>query len=290
VASDGSGQFTTVQAAINSITSGSTAHIQINIKAGTYTEKITIASRSNLCLVGDAATPTILTYSDSNATVGSTSGSASVWVSANDFSAANLTFQNSYGAGSQAVALRATGLRDQFLNCRFVGYQDTLYTHSGTQYFRNCYVQGNTDYVFGGATAILQNCEVRSVQNGTAVAAPNTALTSTYGIVFMGGSFTALAGSVTSGAVALGRPWGADGAATYLQVNLGSHISSVGFVSMVTSGVTNDPALARFGEYQSTGTGANAAARPTYQLTAVQAANYTIANIFGNAWVPSYSQ
>jgi hypothetical protein len=158
VAKDGSGQFTTVQAAVNSIASGSSTHIRIDIKAGTYTEKLTIASRTNLCLVGAGATTTILSYNDSNASVGSTSGSASVLISANDFSAANLTIQNSYGTGSQAVALRTTGQRQQFLNCRFVGYQDTLYTHSGTQYFRDCYVQGNTDYVFGGATAVLENC------------------------------------------------------------------------------------------------------------------------------------
>ena len=83
VAKDGSGQFTTVQAAVNSIASGSSARIRIDIKAGTYTEKLTIASRTNLCLVGASATTTILSYGDSNASVGSTSGSASVLISAN---------------------------------------------------------------------------------------------------------------------------------------------------------------------------------------------------------------
>jgi len=283
VAKDGSGQYSTVQAAINSIASGSSAHIRINIKAGTYTEKLTIASRTNLCLVGDSATTTILTYNDSNAGVGSTSGSASVHVSANDFSATQLTFQNSYGAGSQAVALRTTGQREQFLNCRFVGYQDTLYVHSGTQYFRDCYVQGNTDYIFGGATAILQNCEARNVQSGSAVTAPNTDISTAYGIVFLGGQFTAVSG--VSG-VALARPWGADGAAAFLNAALGGHISAAGFTSM--SG--NNPANARFREYQSTGAGANTSGRASYQMTASDAAKYTIATIYGGAWTPSYSQ
>ena len=283
VAKDGSGQYSTVQAAINSIASGSGAHIRINIKAGTYTEKLTIASRTNLCLVGDSATTTILTYNDSNAGVGSTSGSASVLVSANDFSATQLTFQNSYGAGSQAVALRTTGQREQFLNCRFVGYQDTLYVHSGTQYFRDCYVEGNTDYVFGGATAILQNCEARNVQSGSAVTAPNTDISTAYGIVFFGGQLTAVSG--VSG-VALARPWGADGAAAFLNAALGGHISAAGFTSM--SG--NNPANARFREYQSTGAGANASGRASYQMTASDAAKYTIATIYGGAWTPSYSQ
>jgi pectin methylesterase-like acyl-CoA thioesterase len=284
VAKDGSGQFTTVQAAVNSIASGSSAHIRINIKAGTYTEKLTIASRTNLCLVGADATNTILTYGDSNASTGGTSTSASVHISADDFSAANLTFQNSYGSGSQAVALRTTGDRQQFLNCRFVGYQDTLYTHNGTQYFRNCYVQGNTDYVFGNATAVLENCEARNVEGGSAVAAPNTDISTAYGIVFLGGKFTAVS-AVKANSVALGRPWGADGAAAYLRVDLGAHIIAAGFVVM--SG--NQPQNARFHEYQSTGSGANTSSRSSYQLSASQAANYAVTNILA-PWTPSYSQ
>jgi pectinesterase len=278
------GQFTTVQAAINSIASRSTAHVRINIKAGTYTEKLTINSRGNLCLVGDDATTTILSDGDASATVNSTSGSASVAIGANDFSAANLTFQNSYGSGSQAVALNATGQRQQFLNCRFVGYQDTLYTHSGSQYFKNCYVQGNTDCVFGGATAVFENCEARNVEGGSAVAAPNTDISLPYGIVFLGGKFTAASG-VAAKSVALGRPWGADGAAAYLNVNLGAHIVAAGFVAMSS----NQPQDARFHEYQSTGSGANASARSSYQLSASQAASYTVANILAG-WTPSYSQ
>ena len=284
VAKDGSGQFTTVQAAVNSIASGSSTHILIDIKAGTYTEKLTIASRTNLCLVGAGTTTTILAYGDSNGSVGSTSGSASVYISANDFSASDLTIQNTYGSGSQAVALRTTGQRQQFRNCRFVGYQDTLYTHSGSQYFRDCYVQGNTDYVFGGATAVLQNCEVRNVEAGSATSAPNTDAGTAYGIVFLGGKFTAVS-SVKANSVALARPWGAAGFAAFLNADLGAHISSAGFAAM--SG--NDPQNARFHEYGSTGSGANASARSSYQLSASQAASYTIATIFGS-WTPTFSQ
>ena len=269
---------------MNSIASGSSAHIRVDIKAGTYTEKLTIASRTNLCLVGAGATTTILSYGDSSATVGSTSGSASVLISANDFSAANLTIQNSYGSGSQAVALRTTGQRQQFLNCRFVGYQDTLYTHSGAQYFRNCYVQGNTDYVFGGATAVLENCEVRNVEGGSATSAPNTDIGAAYGIVFLGGKFTAASG-VKANSVGLGRPWGADGAAAYIRADLGAHIIAAGFVPMSN----NQPQNARFHEYQSTGSGANASARSSYQLSASQAASYTVATVLAG-WTPSYSQ
>jgi len=284
VAKDGSGQFTALQAAVNSIASGSSTHIRIDIKAGTYTEKLTIASRTNLCLVGAGATTTILTYGDDNASAGGTGASASVYISANDLSASNLTFQNSFGSGSQAVALRTTGQRQQFRNCRFVGYQDTLYTHSGSQYFRDCYVQGNTDYVFGGATAVLQNCEVRNVEGGSATSAPNTDAGTAYGIVFLGGKFTAVS-SVKANSVALARPWGAAGFAAFLNADLGAHISSAGFAAM--SG--NDPQNARFHEYGSTGSGANASSRSSYQLSASQAAGYTLATIFGT-WTPTFSQ
>ena len=284
VAKDGSGQFTTVQAAVNSIASGSSTHTRIDIKAGTYSEKLTIASRTNLCLVGASATTTILAYGDDNASAGGTSASASVYISANDFSAANLTFENTFGSGSQAVALRTTGQRQQFLNCRFVGYQDTLYTHSGSQYIRDCYVQGNTDYVFGGATAVLQNCEVRNVEGGSATSAPNTDIATAYGIVFLGGKFTAVS-AVKANSVALARPWGADGFAAFLNADLGVHIAAAGFVAM--SG--NQPSSARFHEYGSTGSGANTSSRTSYQLSASQAASYTLANIFGS-WTPTYSQ
>jgi pectin methylesterase-like acyl-CoA thioesterase len=284
VAKDGSGQFSTVQAAIDSIPDGSSEHVRMDLAAGTYTEKLTIASRSNLCLVGDGATRTILSYDDSNGKVGSTSGSASVMVSADDFSAANLTIQNTFGPGSQAVALRVTGQRQQFLDCRFVGYQDTLYLHQGTQYFRNCYVQGNTDYVFGGATSVLENCELRNVEGGSAVAAPNTDIGTAHGIVFLGGSFTAAA-SVRANSVGLGRPWGADGAAAYLRVTLGAHVIAEGFVPMSD----NQPENARFHEYGSEGIGANAARRQGYQLTDSEASGYTVSNVLG-AWRPSYSE
>jgi pectinesterase len=102
--------------------------------------------------------------------------------------------------------------------------------------------------------------------------------------VFLGGKFTAVS-SVKASSVALGRPWGADGFAAYLHVELGAHILPAGFVAM--SG--NQPENARFHEYQSAGSASNTSARAAYQLNASQAANYTLAKIFGT-WTPTYSQ
>ena len=102
--------------------------------------------------------------------------------------------------------------------------------------------------------------------------------------MFLGGRFTAASG-VSANSVGLGRPWGADGAGAFLRAELGAHIIAAGFVPMSD----NQPQNARFREYQSTGAGANASARSSYQLSASQAASYTVANIFPG-WTPSYSQ
>ncbi len=297
VATDGSGQYTTVQAAVNSVSTSNTAPTQIRIKPGTYKEKLTI-NRPYITLCGQAgkASTTILTYSDnantsngSGGTLG-TSGGASTNLSASNVSAENVTFENSTAlGGSQAVALLVTGSRVQFRNCRFISYQDTLYVHSGTQYFKNCYISGSVDFIFGASTAIFDSCTVYSASGGVSATAPSTDQATTYGLVFLGGELTAASG-VASGSVALGRNWGAYGAAAYIKTALGAHINPVGWLAMGT----NTLDTARFSEYQTTGAGATAAniakrAPQSSQLSATQAAGYTVPNIFG-AWTPTFSQ
>jgi pectin methylesterase-like acyl-CoA thioesterase len=283
VAKDGSGQYTTVQAAVNSVASGNTTPIEIYIKPGTYQEKVAV-NRAYLCLRGDDPLTTTLTFNDNSNNGSDLNTQPSVNVTASDVSALNLTFENSTPlGGSQAIALRATAQRIQFRNCRFLSYQDTLYVWGGTEYFRDCYIQGTVDYIFGPATAVFQNCTMYNASGGSAVAAPNTDIGTTYGLVFLGGHFTAASGVKN---VALARPWRPDGAAAFLNCALDGHILAAGFTSM--SG--NDPANARFREYQSTGAGANASGRASYQMTASEAANCTIAKIFGGAWTPSFSQ
>lgn len=278
------GMFATVSAALASIPSGSATPTRVDISAGIYQEKLTIEERANVCVVGAGKDDTVLTWSDSHSTVNSTSGSASVHVSATNFSAFGLTFRNGFGSGSQAVALLADGERQQFRDCNFVGYQDTLYVKSGSQYFRSCYVQGNTDYVFGQARAVLQDCQARSVDKGSAVAAPNTDSSQPFGIVFLGGNFSYIPSKVGTGTTALGRPWGVAGAAAYLNVFLDAHISSAGFTDM--SG--HQPQDARFREYHSTGPGADASARMSYQMADEEAQTYTVSNVLGG-WMPFYS-
>jgi pectin methylesterase-like acyl-CoA thioesterase len=287
VAADGTGQFTTVQAAVDSIPDGSAVPVEIDIRPGTYDEKINISGRAFLSLVGDDPLTTVLTYGDDATSAGSTTNSASVTVRAEDFSAQNITFANSSPqSAAQAVALYAGGDREQFENCRFLSYQDTIYVASGSQYFRDCYVRGDDDYVLGAATAVFQSCTLDHSASGVAVTAPSTDPATAYGFVFFGGALTAAA-SVPAGSVALGRPWGRAGSSTYIGTSLGAHISGVGWIPMNN----NDLTQARFAEYQTTGPGADPTSRaPTSrQLTDAQAAAVTLSAIYGG-WIPSFSR
>ena len=209
-------------------------------------------------------------------------GSYSVKFSGDDTAAENLTFENNFGDGSQAVALEvANAQRVQFRNCRAVARQDTLYVHSGSAYFKDCYIEGTVDFIFGGGTAVFDNCESRCTRDDGVYSAPKTDAAVPFGIVFLGGKFTASGG--VSG-VWLGRPWGADGHTGYVNVEMGGHIQASGFTDM--SG--NNPANARFREYGSTGPGANPGARSGYQMNAGEAGQYTIDNILGG-WIPAFS-
>lgn len=293
VAKTGSPDFGTVQAAINSVSQSNTTPTVIRIAPGTYVEKL-VVNRPHITLCGEqgAEATTILTYSDgadtsngSGGTLG-TSGSASVNLSASDVSVENLTMRNTRGVGSQAVALRVSGQRVQFRKVRFIGNQDTLYVHSGSQYFKDCYVEGTVDYVFGGATAVLENCTIHTVGGGTAVTAPSTDQAVPFGIVFLGGQLTA-AGSVSSNSQNLGRNWGAYGMTVFIQTALGAHITGAGWGPMGS----NTLDTARFAEFQTTGAGAKVAQRvaQSNQLTSQEAAAYTAENIFGS-WTPSFSE
>jgi pectin methylesterase-like acyl-CoA thioesterase len=285
VAANGSGDFRTIQAAVDAIPSNNDRLVQISVKAGIYDERITI-SKPFVCLTGESAESTIISgTAGTNITTGGT-----VIVTGSDFSAANITFRNTAGDGAgQAVALMAKGARQQFIQCRFVSYQDTLYVHSGTQYFKDCYIQGNTDYIFGEATAVFENCTMNNVSEGTAVTAPRTPQNATFGFVFLGGSLTAnpTTSTVRSNHVCLGRPWGPYAAAAFINVNMGAHIAVDGWTTMHE----NDLSSTRFLEYGSTGPGANPnnPTRSKRQMTAAQAAVHTVANVL-SPWVPGYSK
>jgi pectinesterase len=287
VAKDGSGQYTTVQAAISSVASTNNKWLTIYIKNGTYREVIHV-NKPYIKMLGQSNTGTILTYNNSAGTAGSTSGSASVFFEANNFIAENLTFQNDFDydhatSGAQAVAAEPTGDRQVFRNCRIIGHQDTLYVRKNRQYFKDCYIEGVTDFIFGDATAVFETCDIHTHNkgSGSCMTAPNTDSAKAYGLVFLNCKLTADSG-IATGSITLGRPWGAAGMCYYLNCTLGAHCGA--WSNMGDNTWQN----ARFGEYKSTGSGAVVnSSHP--QLSASVAANCTVANILkGNDnWNPN---
>lgn len=218
VAKDGSGNYTTVQAAIDAAPTGRTTPYVIYIRKGIYKEKITVpVNKPFLQLVGESVSNTILTYDDysgkampGGGTFG-TANSASVTVNAPDFTATNITFENTTGDAPQALAINVNADRAAFKNCRFLGGQDTVLTNgSGNrQHFRHCYIDGVVDFIFGNARAVFDSCVVYAKSrvdglNASYITAANTQPDQTYGYVFRNATLPANTG-VTK--YVLGRPW-----------------------------------------------------------------------------------
>jgi pectinesterase len=161
VAQDGTGDYKTVQAALDRVPPNSLLTYIIRIKKGTYKEVVTVdATKSFISFIGDDPLTTILTFDNHAGTKHPNGDTLNTWTCAsafiygNDFHAENISFENSAGfTAGQAVALRIEGNRASFRNCRFVGNQDVLFlSGSGVKhYFRDCYIEGTTDFIFGAA-------------------------------------------------------------------------------------------------------------------------------------------
>ena len=287
VSPDRSANFTSVQAAIDSVPVGNESPIVIHIKPGTYKERIRVPrERPFITLRGDDPKTTVLTYDlyaskvIPPATQGvGTSGSYSTWVEANSFVAENLTFENTAGEVGQAVALRTTGDKQAFYNCRMLGWQDTLYVHTGRAYFKDCYIEGRVDFIFGRATAVFENCHVHS-KNGGYVTAAATEQDQPFGYVFLNCKLTG------DGAPAyLGRPWRDYSAVAFIRCEMGDHIRPEGWDNW------RNPArekTARYVEFGNTGPGAETGKRVPWakQISADDAAKYTVQNVLGT-WDPA---
>jgi len=281
VAQDGSGDYTSIQQAIDATSSFPSQRITIFVKNGTYHEKIVVPScNTRLSIIGESAEKTIITFNDFfnkiNRGRNSTFYTYTLLVDADDFYAENLTIENSAGPVGQALALSVTGDRCVFRNCRILGNQDTLYTDglNSRQYFDGCYIEGTTDFIFGAATVLFNNCTIYSKSNSFVTAA-STPQGKTYGYVFINCKITA-AENVQK--VFLGRPWRDYAKVVFIRCELGSHIQPAGWSNW--SGTTRDK-TAYYAEYENTGPGANTTQRVewSHQLSAEEAAKYTFENI-----------
>ena len=295
VAQDGSGDFTTVQAAINAVPDYRKAGpTRIYIKKGIYKEKIVIAeSKQGVQLIGeDGAVLTYDDYAQKPNIFGEekgTSGSGSIYIFGPDFLAENITFENTSGPVGQAVACHVAGDRAVFRRCRFLGFQDTLYTfgENTREYYEDCYIEGTVDFIFGKATAVFNRCELRSKRTGGFLTAPATPQGSNYGYVFYDCKLTADEG-VEPGSVWLSRPWRPYGKAVFIRCEMGQHIRPEGWNNW---GKTDNERTAYYAEYQCYGKGADTSRRVAWSHQLKDANAYVMTNILKGAdgWNPLLS-
>lgn len=292
IAKDGSGDYETVQEAIDAAPTNSTSYYYVYIKKGEYKELIEIEqNKPNIYLIGEDKDETILTYDNHSGkpkpgggTYG-TSDSRSVYVRGDNFAAQDITFANTAGMeAGQALAIYIASPTAAFVNCRFLGHQDTWYAHNETrQYMKDCYIEGSVDFMFGGSKTLFSNCQIHSNRGNSYVTAASTPEGQDFGYVFENCRFTS--NPLLSG-VYLGRPWRPDAQVVLINCDLGSHIHAEGWHNW---GDPANEATAYYAEYQSTGQGANTEYRASWshQLTDTEAARYTYENMFG-AWDPGF--
>ncbi|MFJ9010846.1 pectinesterase family protein [Streptomyces canus] len=313
VAKDGSGQYATVQAAVNAVPANNPSRVVISVKPGTYRELVKVPSNKPHVTIqgsGGSRNDTVIVYNnasgtpkpDGSGTYG-TGGSATVAVEADDFQARNLTISNDFDEAShqdiagQAVALR-TAADKVFLDGVIVsGDQDTLLVDTaakeklGRVYMTNSYVIGNVDFIFGRATAVIDKSVItlKKRWNGTSagyVTAPSTAA-GRKGILIANSTVN---GDVSSASFYLGRPWHAGGDAsldpqtTVRNTSLSAAIKSTPWTDMSGFSWKDD----RFAEYKNTGAGSGAASSNRPQLTDAQATGQEVADWLGD-WTPSSS-
>ncbi len=213
-----------------------------------------------------------------------TRNSFSFRVSGSDFFAQNITFRNDAGfTAGQAVAVEARGDKAIFFNCRIIGNQDILFLNSdrSRQYYKDCYIEGTTDFIFGAATAWFEHCTIHSKKNSHVTAA-STPQDHPYGFVF---DSCRLTGDSGLDRVSLGRPWRPFASVTYMHCWLGPHIFPEGWANW---NKTESYKTARYAEFEDEGPGANTAARVPWsrQLSSTEAKAITPQSVFGD-WDPT---
>jgi pectinesterase len=285
VAKDGSGDFITVQEAIDAVPDFRKNRTTIFIKNGVYTEKLVLpGSKTDVSFIGEDVEKTILTHNDFASKKNifdeemGTTGSTSFYIFGNGFIAQNITFENSSGPVGQAVAVRIDGDMVAFNNCRFLGFQDTLYPHgdNSRQYYKNCYIEGTVDFIFGWSTAVFEECTIFCKDQGY-ITAPSTAEDKPFGFVFLRCKIT---GDAPGNSFYLGRPWRPYGKSAFLECEMSNQIKPEGWHNW------NKPEVEKtafFAEYKNSGIGADIEKRVkwSHQLSAEEAQQYTIQNILG---------
>lgn len=290
VAKDGTGNFSTVQEALNAVPVNNKKPITIFIKIGIYKEKLFLdSSKQFVNLVGEDKFNTVLTYNDHTGKIspkGDTINTRTSWsflIKADNFSASDITFQNDAGfSAGQAVAVESDGDKAVFKNCRFIGFQDVLFTNNdkSRQYFEHCYIEGTTDFIFGSATVWFEKCHIHSKKNSHITAA-STPEEKEFGYIFNNCKLT---GDTSLQNVSLGRPWRPYAHTVYMNTYIGPHIKAEGWSNWNN---TENYKTTRYAEYNNYGPSSNFSKRLNWikQVNAKELKNIIITKVF-NGWNP----
>ena len=305
VAQDGSGDFTSIQAAVNSLRSFKPeGRSCVFIKKGVYEEKVLIHShKAEISLIGEDRDSTIILWHDhANLPddIGGTIGTFLTYtlrIDAPDFVCENLTVVNDAMTHNnpgwfsdhkdnakvgQAVALHVEGDRAQFRNCRFLGFQDTVYTGNpdGREYFEDCYIEGTVDFIFGPATCWFERCHIHALRAGYLTAA-STPADHPVGYVFNRCLVTAREGVTGEW---LGRPWRAYARTLFLACEMDEHVAPEGFADWDETRVVTELC----GEGKTRGARADQRTRHPAQkrMTDEEASKVTVKAVL-NGWEPT---
>ena len=292
VSRDGTGQFRTIGEAIEVCRAFMDYHKVIFVKSGIYKEKLIIPSwLQHIEICGEDAEHTVITYDDHANIPLATSRPMGTFrtytlkIEGNDITLKNITVENNAARLGQAVALHTEGDRLVFIGCRFLGHQDTVYTGvAGTRlFFKDCFICGTTDFIFGPSTAWFEGCTIESHINSYVTAA-STPQSQPYGYIFNNCRLTATAEATK---VYLGRPWRDYGYTLFMNCELGGHIRPEGWHHWEK----HREQTARYLEYNNRGAGADTSARVSWsrQLTKKEAAKITLSNVFArnDGWNPN---
>ena len=296
VARDGTGQFRTIGDAVEVCRAFMDYHKVIYVKKGTYKEKVIVPSfLTNIEICGEDRDETIITFDD-HANIADTSvpgkrtlgtfRTYTLKIEGNDITLKNITIENAAAKLGQAVALHTEGDRLVFVNCRFLGNQDTVYTGVANTrlYFKDCYIEGTTDFIFGPSTAWFEQCTIKSKQNSYVTAA-STPADVKYGYVF--NKCNLIADPVAEKCY-LGRPWRPYAYTLFMNCKLGKHIRPEGWHNW---GKTTNEQTTRYLEYNNTGEGAATTGRAAWakQLTKKEAQKITLEEVFAQKtnWIPA---
>ena len=316
VAIDGSGDYTKIQDAVNAVPADKVGRTIIFIKNGLYNaEKIIVPSdKKRITFKGESREKTILSYHIFDCTGGLNNKcpaedaakwegqnirtSASVTIQGDEFRAENITFQNTAGPVGQALAVFITSDKNTFINCDFLGYQDTmLLGKDGTRsYFKNCMVLGRTDYIYGGGIGYFDSCEIRSFGGGW-ITAPSTPKDQKYGFVFNKCKLTFVGNSPRAKddtqPFSLGRPWHNYPKVAWLNCEMAKELNPLGWPTTWRMDYASTSADLHLYEYNNKGEGANMTGRAKWEglkaLSAAEAKFYSMENVLNGSdkWMPS---